>query len=301
MRSLIVLCAVLAMVPSAAGAAAKPADKVPVALADADRNVAGGRSVRLGIEQNRIETTIDLGRVAATPSDGGLIGAIIIGEKDADRRRLMRGALRDKAEATVRPLREALTGFDVDALALATTKAALARADWFQALEITASREPYNLATFVASRPTAQSAFIDYRYEVSADFSQVRVIADIALARKPPAGKSASPSQILYRQRIASIVQLAMRSYENDRNVASWSADGGKRARAGLTAAFGQLEQLIPYALGLSQAEISAFTAKKREKAFAGGFYGPLIARGQDKPNGILIWADAFVHVQDIP
>lgn len=295
-KSLIVLCAAFALVATGARAAAEP-EKAPAILAEQDRSVVGGRAVRLALAQTQIETTIELGRVANTSAyGGGLLGVLIIESTD-DRRAIMRGSLRDKAEATVAPLRRALQDFDVGALAFTTTQAALARHDWFQARGITASSA--TPAQNVAATDAPQSAVVTYRYELSPDFSHIRVLAEITITRNAASrsGRTAASPKVIYRQRICSVVQLGTRSYEPHENVARWSADNGRLARQALTAAFGQVEQLIPYALGLSQADFNSLTAKNREKAFGAGFYGPLIAR---TGNDVLIWADGFLHVQTL-
>lgn len=294
------IATLLAALP--AGAAAKPAD-APAVVAERDRADTDPRAVLLLLAQSEIETSFDVGRVASAYG-GGILDSLIISAMD-DKKQVMSANLREKALVTVRPLRTALASFDVDALALATAQAALAKPGWLNPLPFTVTKDasPAVHSAFVAGAETPGLALVAYRYDLSPDFTQIRLTADIALARKPAAkgGKPVTTATDHYRQRITSIVQLPKRSYEPRDNVASWAADDGKRAKAALTAAFAETGRLIPYALGLAPAEIAGFTAKNREKAFAAGLYGPLIERAADGSDAVLIWADGLVHVRTLP
>ena len=283
------------------GAHAQKADPIQPVVAEQDRHVPGGRAVQIALPQREIDTMIDAGRVAQSPFGGSLLGAFAMDSIRDDNRDTMQRALFDKAEALADPLRQTLRDVDVEALALATTRNALTKPDWFEARDVTATRDPSGgFASLLASSDAAQFALIQYRYALSPDFTQIRVSAEITL-RTRPAAKDTRAAVPLYRQRILSIVQLRTRSYEAHENAARWRADNGKLARAALTAAFGQFEQLLPYTLGLRQADVAGLKAKNREKAYAGGFYGTLIARSAANPEDILIWSDGLVHVQPVP
>lgn len=289
----------------AATAVAARAAEPPAVLAAADRDVEGARAVHVAVAQNRIESSVEIGRVAADNSaGGGLLGAILIASMD-NKREILADSATQRAEATIAPLRGALDGFDVDALALATTQAALTGIAWFHPQDVTLSKDASvgGREAFLAAAPGQQAAFVTYRYDLSPDFTQIRVFAEVSLARKgKPRGKRGEPSiEPLYTQPMVAIVQLGTRSYEPRDNVARWSADGGERARAALTTAFARLERLIPHALDLSAADAKGLTDKKHEKAFAAGEYGPLIRRGFAQPDDVLIWSDGLVYVQTLP
>lgn len=274
---------------------------LPMTLAANERTIAGGRSVQIILSQTQIETTIDVGRVASSANGGGLLGAIIISEMD-DKREALSHSARQRAEATIAPLRQALQGFDVNGLAVATTKAALAKPAWFQpiSIDITSDQAIQSRPSFLASLKSPQFALIGYRYETSPDFTQIRVIAEIQLGRGG-AIKGGKPMLTpFYRQRVASIMQLRKPSFEPSENAATWSADGGRLAKAALTSAFGRLERLMPLALNLSESELRAIRAKGREKAYAAGYYGPLVERNIEGPSETLIWVDGLLNVQPI-
>lgn len=299
MRALTALLLAASLIPAAA--LAKPSEPdAPATIAARERQATGGREAMVGLAQTEIETSIDVGRVA--PSTGGdLIGALIVSGMDDKRARLQDSAT-ERAEAAVAPLRDALQGYNVDALALAATKAALEKPDWFglQTIAPTKDVSPGARRSFAASAATPQSAFVSYRYALSPDFTQIRVTADIRLEHKARPKGGASP--LFYRQTVTSVVQLAKRSYDHRENVALWSADNGKLAKAALVAGFAEIERLIPYALGLAPADIKAFTAKDREKGFGAGLYGPLIARDADNSENLTIWTkDGLVHIRTLP
>jgi hypothetical protein len=79
--------------------------------------------------------------------------------------------------------------------------------------------------------------------------------------------------------------------------VAQWSADGGRVARASITASVARLEQLIPYALGLSQPQIDALALQKADRVFAAGFYGSPIKAIPAASDEKLIWAGGLISV----
>lgn len=296
MRLLIGPC-LAALVAPAAMAAPEPAR--PSAIVAERNRTADGRAVQIILAQNWIETSVDVGRVASS-AGGGLIGAIIIESMD-DKGRRMRDAATQKAETTVAPLRQVLGDYDTDALALATTRAALGGIDWFRARDIALSKEasPDGRRAFAASADTPQIAFVAYSYGLSPDFTQIRAVAEISLTHQATGKARGTAPAPYYRQTITSVVQLDRRSYAQEDNVAAWAADDGRRARVALDKAFGSLERSIPYALNLTEAELQRLTGKDREKAFGAGFYGPLIARDPD--GGMLLWSKGLVHVETLP
>lgn len=213
---------------------------VPHVLADRDRTVPGGRAVQVILPQSRIETTFDVGRVASSANGGGLLGAILIPTID-DKREVLSQSARGRAEAAISPLRQALQGFDVEALALAATKAALAKPAWFQPASFAVTSDPaiQTRPEFIAALKAPQFALVNYRYEMSPDFTQIRVIAGIELGRADATKRGAPALAPFYRQQVVNIVELRQPSYEPADNVTRWSAGDGKLARAALTNAFG--------------------------------------------------------------
>jgi hypothetical protein len=282
------LFALAAVVATPAAIAAPKSAAGPAVLAPAERAVEGGRTVRVGVPQVSIATTIDAGRIAPNNGGGGLLGAIIIESSD-NRRDRIEGSLDQQAEATVRPLRDALLGYDVAALAQTASENGFRSIDWFDARSFTRLGDPETPGQNAA----AQQAAIDYRYELSHDFTHIRVIADMVIfARNAPKAKA----PLRYRQTIISLVQLPTRSYDHTQNVRMWSADGGKLAKAALALGFERIGQNLPYVLNLDAAQFAAVTDKKQQGAFFAGFNGPMIRRANDGSDGVLFWSKAFIY-----
>ncbi|MGN6278524.1 MAG: hypothetical protein ACTHM8_07360, partial [Sphingomonas sp.] len=143
----------------------------------------------------------------------------------------------------------------------------------------------------------------------------------VATASHPPEPRNASRSSIAINYRLIfrkSASSPTLRSCDGrkpgartqrptQRYIASgWRASFGcaaprtSRARAALAAAFGRFEQLIPYALDLSSKDIEGFGKKDREKIFAAGFNGTLIARNASDPDDVLLWSDGLIQVQAV-
>jgi hypothetical protein len=247
------------------------------------------------VPQTFIETSFDIGRVASAPS-GGLLDTLIVQSMD-NKREIMANSQKEKAEQIAKPLREALAGFDVETEAVGWTENAITKVPWIDHKSTTWSKSP---PPAIASPRIAQ---IRYSYDVSPDFSAIRLFTEVDLSREGVTkdGKGTGKFTSFYGQSITSIVQLRKRSYEASENVAAWSADNGKQAKAALEQAFASIQQLLPYALELSPADIKAFSAKDREQGFAAGYNGPLIKRGGGIADDMLIWNKGLLFVHTLP
>lgn len=315
MKTLIALSVILALVANTAVAAPKQDDnrKAPPVLAESNRIVAGGRLVQANLHQREIATSTFVDPIATYYGGytidgypyygGGWMFSSWMRDIDQERIDVTAGRLKTKTEAAAAPVRKALSDFDTTALMLATTKAALAKVDWFQARDYTVTTDPFGRSRidFLAQNSAPQIAFVKYLYDLSPDFTQIRVLVDITIERKPTGRVSPKAlTDIIYHQHILSIVQLRAPSYELRDNAKKWSADGGKLAKSALTSAFGQFQTLIPYVLNLNQAQVTVFADKKSPKAYGGGFYGTLISRDATDPSDVLIWYNGLIHFQTV-
>lgn len=277
----------------------------PAFLIERDKPTASGRAVLVEVPQPEVGIEVEVGRVISdSVYGGGILGAIILSSSDRKRESLTK-LEEEKAQAQVATLRKTLTDFDFQGAALASTKTALSRLDWFSAREAKQTKissEGERLA-FVQAEEAEQLATLTYRYSLSPDFTQIRVIAEVALWRhKLPRSKQA-PNVLMpiYFQRIMSIIELRTRSYDHAENVAAWSARDGQIAEAALAAAMGRLEQLIPFALELKQADIARFQNPKADKLFAAGFYGPPVQFVTNAPGETVIWVKGLISVMPAP
>lgn len=257
----------------------------PVTLSSKDRTSADLFEVRVFLPQTAIESTVDVGRVARPPS-GGLLDTLIVYSLD-DKKKILSKSLKDKAEHTILPIRGALSGFDVDALALTSSANALATIDWLRA-----GTPALHKDMSYTGQPGENLAEISFRYDLSPDFSSIRVFADVRLARN---------NAVVFKQTVTSIVQLKKRSFEHDENVVLWIEDDGKRAKDAIIESFRQMEQLIPVALNMTSADLNAFGNKNREQGFAAGYNGPIIKRGGLSPDDILIWSNGLLFLHFLP
>jgi hypothetical protein len=228
---------------------------------------------------------------------GGLLGAIIDAKINADRAK--------KAEELIQPLRAALTGFDADALAIESAKAAVGRLAWLKASGEPAFGRDISLvgkSGVLDASPAGQVLFLDYGYDTSADFASIRVQVTVSLANKTvETGKKPEtrlyPNKLAYLATVTAVVSLPNPAAEKEANVARWSADNGKLAREALTTAFRDASLLVPRALELQEADAKAMKVKDHKMEATAGFSGRV---QEDGPDGKLLFNDNFVRVRTL-
>jgi hypothetical protein len=269
----------------------------PNLVVEQSRNVVGGRIVQVLVAQAEIKSNINPSNIAMA-TGGGLIGGLLAASQNASRTK--------KAETAIEPLRAALNGFDAEALSLETTKTGLATVPWLQAGTPTLSKDSSILgkSAILDANTAAQIAFIEYSYDVSPDFANIRVVAKLEFASKAiPAANTDKPEvrllpkNLAYAQTITSIVSLPAAGADIDANAALWSADHGSAARAALTKAFGQIAILLPRTLALTSDDISKINGKDKKRQTVAGFNGRV---EETSSSGTLLWANGFVYVQPL-
>lgn len=275
------------MAVSAGQAAPKTEPATPVVSAEL-RKPETTRNVAVRIPQTQIASTIDTGRIAPNTGMGGLLGALIIDSQYNLKKPIVAAAV-EKAENEIAPVRKVLEGFDVSALALQATEKGLGKVAWFNAQQIAIDGSSAQTGSF------DQRAEIEYRYELSPDFSHIRVVANIRMT-----AQSGTKSAPVYGQTLASIVQLPKRSYDHSVNVQQWSAEDGKLAKSGLEQAFGRIADALPLMLNMDAAQYKALTDKNRPQIFFAGVNGPLIERAKDGSDAVLLWSKIFISGQTL-
>jgi hypothetical protein len=298
MKFLSGIVALLLSVLSTAAFAATP----PFTASEEVRNIEGGRTVHVQVAQAELKADINKSNMTQA-AGGGALFALIDASVESSRA--------EKAEAAIGPLRDALSGFDVDALALATAKNSISETSWLNPATIEFSKDTSiaGRSALLDASPTEQIAFFEYTYDASPDFSSIRVVLTIQFAnRTPPASKRKEPKpedrlkpkNLAYTQKVTSVVMLPSPAEDDlDANVARWSADDGALARQALTNAFAQIERLTPRTLELGDDDIKAMNDRKQHKKIvAGGFRG----REQEyEPGTLLVDGSSFVHVATLP
>ncbi|WP_284124583.1 hypothetical protein [Parerythrobacter aestuarii] len=252
------------------------------AIAQEDRRIASLRPVAVQVPQQEMEISVDVGRVAMDPGGGGLLDGLIVRSMD-NKKDILTDNATLRAEAEAAPLIAALEGFDPVPLALDATETALAELDWFGTSLIGFVLDgDGNLRSFASANPGEQLGHISFSYQMSPDFTQVQVVADVSVLK----GATLAP---LYAQRIVSIVRLNNRSYENFENVARWSANDGELVRAAMTKAFARLGTVIPAVMSLDPGTYAAKTSKRsKDQALVASFHGPVLMRDD---LGAVIWS----------
>ncbi len=287
------LCLAIAGAPvGSAAIAAGPAG----AVSDEARAVEG-RAVQVLVAQSEIRSNINPSNIAVA-TGGGLLGGALAASQNASRTK--------KAEALAEPVREALTDFDADRLARDTTTAALAQVPWLQAASVSFSKDssPVGKSSALDSLGAAQIAFIEYSYDFSPDFADLRVVAKVEFASKAMPAAATKPEarvnrkNLAYAQQVTTIVSLPAGPEEKAAKAAQWSADGGKRTREALTLAFAEMEKLLPRTLALNDADVAALSAKTNPKANVGGYAGRV---QQSAAGETLLWGPGFIWQRTLP
>ncbi|WP_156495461.1 hypothetical protein [Croceicoccus estronivorus] len=261
-----------------------------------ERRLSTSRPVAVMVPQEKLGISVDIGAILPGSWSGGLFGEPFIASIDRDRRRIMTANASERAEAAIAPLTHVLEGFDVPSLALETTRSAISATDWFNPSAI--ERVPGGVFATVGELAEAHSSdqigLITYRYQMSQDFTQIQVIADITLAET-------EGLKSLFSQRVMSVVRLKKCSYEAGENVARWAMNDGQNAKSALIAAFARIQTVMPAVLALTPAQYTTATDKKKnEVAFAAGFQGPVLMRDALGP---VIWSKdkGFIAILPTP
>lgn len=277
---------------------AKPnLSKGPLYVAEAERTVADGRAVQIELQTPVIGAAFELGRVAEWSSSGSYGYYYWSSGPFSEAPALAQLAARE-AEVRVAPLRNALQGFDGSVLVLDAAKNGISSVGWFapNPLEVLNKPRDSSPLDFVYAAPTNQVAIVSTSYYLSHDGAQIEVKAEIRVLKKV----KKSVTVVAYQQ-VISVVQMPKPAFEPNANVRTWSVGNGAAARRAIAAGSARLEKLIPRALALSQADLTAYAAKNLEMAQAAGRFGPVLERGHDGPGSVLIWSKGLISVQPLP
>jgi hypothetical protein len=277
---------------------AKPnLSKGPLFVAEAYRTVTEGRAVQIELQTPEIGAAFELGRVAEWSSSGST-GYYYWSSPTFSEAPALAMLAANEADVQVEPLRKALRDFDGGSLVLNAARNGINEVGWLSPnpLEILEKPRVSSPLDFVFAAPTSQVAIIGTRFDLSHDGSQIEVKAEIRVVKKVK-----KTVTVLAFQQVASIVQLPKASFDKNANVRMWSANNAANAKRAIAVGSSRLEKLIPRALALSQADITAYAAKNREMAQAAGRFGPVLDRGQDGPGSIMIWSNGLISVQPLP
>ncbi|MBB4152982.1 hypothetical protein GGQ80_000870 [Sphingomonas jinjuensis] len=260
-----------------------------------ERGYAERRATIITVAQPSIGVTTHVGRVAVI-SNAYYVATAEAASRSAELK--IREQIR--AESSVAPLRDALADFDVRSLALAATQRALVKLPWLKAEDPSLADGPPGVTAMLAmSVDKPRLVQIDYRYALSPDFAQIRVLAQISLRRR--AQKPGANPDTSFRQVAVCVAPLRRPDYEHFKNVRIWSADRAKLARHALTDCFGRMANLIPYALNLTDQGLASLNAKTHLRAYGAGLYAPVIERDDADRQQLMLWSDGPVDIRPVP
>ena len=256
------------------------------------RVVQGGREVKVSVTQSEIKADIQ-------PATGGqafgLIGALVdVGVNNS------RAA---EAEKTVQVVRESLSGFDFDGLALKDTKETLTKLDWFGVKDVSFGKEftPAKRMEELDGAKAPQVMYTDYNYSLAPDFSSIKVVMVATLATKEISpntfpNERLDADKLSYIQQFIVVMPLSAPSKEATENAKRWAGDGGKLARTGLETGLATIQRLFEQSL--TQAPDALKAVDTAEMVSLGGYTGRLVAKTDDGtlmrlPSGFWVFVNA--------
>lgn len=261
-------------------------------LVESARAVSGGRATQVVVGQAELGANINPS-YAMVAMGGGVLGALIDAKIQSDRGK--------RASVGITPIRDALMDFDADQKAIETTQAALATLPWFEASAPAFTHDPTPAARtlFFKDATTEQVAFFGYTYDLSPDFSAIRLGVSMQIGSKGDGAeqnleKRLAPKNLVYAQTLTSVVQLPNPTTPEE-NSKRWAADQGRLAHQAMEAAFKNVETLIPRALTLTPDDVTKMG--QGEKRTLGPYAGKLVETGD---GGTLLFNGGLVHVQTL-
>lgn len=243
------------------------------------------REAFIVLAQDKLDPTVDIGRMPPAATGGGLIGTAIIEAQD-DRRKILETAAGQRAAAVAIPLQNVLSDIDGNKDIFSAVEAALGRVAWLNVSQIRrVALPPPDYHRFPAEPDARSSGLgVGVGYFLSPDFTQIRTHARLTLADQPD-----------YGQTVICVSELTKRSLDPKENVSAWAANNARLARDALTANNACLTRLIARVLDADPAALASWTAKNLPPAFAGGSFGGVIEREQ---NRLLLWSKGLVEVR---
>jgi len=250
--------------------------------------IPGGRSVEVVVSQGEIGANAFSTIAASGGAFGGLLGASI----DASNGKA--------AEQKIMVVRDTLLDFDVDGLAIDATRKALAKVDWMQPGDVAFSKDSTTRGyiSFLNAGTLPQAAFFRYSYEMSTDFTYVRVTLNMRFADKAQVADGVKPDRLLfentaYMQTIVCDIALPKPGETGEENAALWAAEDGKLVRQALVKAFADVETFIPRTLALTDADFTAMSDSSKPMQRIHGLNGRVV---ETADGHLLIWNGGFVQ-----
>lgn len=216
------------------------------------RNEIASSEVLVPIRQSEIYVFVPDSQIAAA-GGGGLLLALI----DAG----VNSVRTSKAEAAVKPLRDAVVDFDFDSMMRDDLKDSLSRLDWLHVQDVHVVKDvtPKSFDSDITGSKDQAVLLTTMDYQLSNDASALTMTLNAGLyantdelrALRP--GKAASPSALenaLYRNSFRFDSAAPGSTTDRDKNIAAWGADHGAALRAALKTGASDLARRLAIDLG---------------------------------------------------
>lgn len=230
-------------------------------------------NVVMSVRQNEIYVYVPPSTAGASAGAGfGILGAVVGAVIDSS----INDARTSAAEKAVKPLRQALAGFEFDPIMRDDMKSALSGVAWLHSGEVAVNKdfgpESYENAYRSATGSTVLLTHTDYRLSNDGDVLFVTLSAyifqkDPARDQKPASGRAkpvAVPQNSIYRDVFTFRARVAGAAGDRDKNIALWAADNGAPMRSALTMASAKLARML--ATDLDRPEKDAPAAGRKVK-----------------------------------
>jgi hypothetical protein len=217
----------------------------------------------LPVKQSEIYVFVPDSNIAAA-GGGGLLLALV----DAG----VNAARTSKAEDAVKPLRDALVGYDFDQIVADQVKAALPQPSWLNVTGVTVTKDllPANLNNKLSQSKAAAVLFgyVDYQLNNDGNELMVTLRADLypntdalkAFRAMKPGKDLLAPQNAIYRNSVVFTRSVPAPSPKADRDayIKVWSADKGAAMRAALNDAAVDVAKKLAADLGVKPAPAEA-------------------------------------------
>ena len=211
------------------------AEHIP--LAPSSQASVGSTDLVMPIAQSEIYVVVPASNVSAA-TGGGLLGALIDAGVDSSRTK--------KAQAAIKPLRDAVVDLDIDTILRDDLKASLSTVNWLHVngARVVKTATPASLDQTITDSKEGAVLVVSVDYHLSVDASTLEIVVSANMyannaaltAVKPKGGRGAKSdiSNAIYRNTVTYKATVANATGDRDHNIAAWAANNGEPLRAAL-------------------------------------------------------------------
>lgn len=270
-------------------------------IADDMRAAKAAVPLRVEVGQAEIKSDINSSNLGLA-TGGGLLGAIIQSAVDSARAK--------KAEVLITPIRDGLTGFDVDGLAIDTAKAEAAEIAWIDASNVSFSKDASAASRMIVldGLPQNKLAYTSFTYDAAPDFSAIRLVQTFEVAHKETVDgqglvikpiKRFDHRNLTYTQTVTVVVRLPNATTDKAANAAIWAEAHSRRAQQAIGMAFAECKRQMVRLVNSSRDDVASYGSKTYPRVAVPPYSGRQINGPSDK--NTLLWLPGFVSIVSLP